>query len=56
MAEQPDLTGDNGAVASDPSPVLSGLADLDPVPDIRLIAVDMDGTLLDASDRIDPTL
>ena len=56
MAEQPDLTGDNGAVASDPSPVLSGLADLDPVPDIRLIAVDMDGTLLDAEGRIDPTL
>ena len=38
------------------SPGVSDLPDLDPAPDIRLIAVDMDGTLLDAEGRIDPTL
>ena len=43
-------------MTSDPCLALPGLLDLDPPPDIRLIAVDMDGTLLDASDRIDPTL
>ncbi|CAN5186482.1 Cof-type HAD-IIB family hydrolase [soil metagenome] len=38
------------------SPAVSDLPDLDPAPDIRLIAVDMDGTLLDTEGRIDPTL
>lgn len=38
------------------SPAVPDLPELDPIPDIRLIAVDMDGTLLDAEDRIDPTL
>ncbi|MGV8979399.1 MAG: Cof-type HAD-IIB family hydrolase [Cellulomonas sp.] len=38
------------------SPALPDLPALDPTPDIRLIAVDMDGTLLDAEDRIHPTL
>lgn len=42
-------------MAAETSPVISDGLDLDTVPDIRLIAVDMDGTLLDTEHRIDPT-
>jgi Cof subfamily protein (haloacid dehalogenase superfamily) len=44
-----------GPVPAETSPVISDGLDLDAVPDIRLIAVDMDGTLLDTEHRIDPT-